>query len=43
MSNVVDVLYPLWDATSWAAYLYFLALILLGSFFAVNVFVVSTW
>jgi hypothetical protein len=40
LSNVVDVALPLWDATSWAAGLYFLALILLGGFFAVNVFVV---
>ena len=41
LANVVDMAQPLWDGTSWAAVLYFLALVLLGGFFAVNVFVVG--
>jgi hypothetical protein len=39
LSNWVDVMFPVWDATSWAVFIYFLAIILLGAFFAVNVFV----
>ncbi len=40
LSNWVDMMFPLWDATSWLVYLYMLSIILLGSFFAVNVFIV---
>jgi hypothetical protein len=41
MANWVDIMFPIWDTTSWLVYLFMLAIILMVAFFAVNVFLVS--
>ncbi len=40
LSNWVDIMSALWDTTSWMVFVYMLSIILMASFFAVNVFVV---
>ncbi len=36
LANWSDIMYPIWDTTSFYSSLYFVSLILIGSYFAVN-------
>jgi hypothetical protein len=36
LANWSDIMYPIWDTTSFYSSLYFVSLILIGAYFAVN-------
>ena len=43
MANWTDQLFPLWDAVSSGVAVFYVAIILVCAFFAVNIFLVSVW